>query len=58
MYLATPVVSKVTCLRRCASRGRAQGGSTLKISGTSLDSVVQVRFHGSYGRSDDTVARA
>ena len=29
LYVATPQVAKVTCVRRCASGNRAQGGSTL-----------------------------
>jgi murein DD-endopeptidase MepM/ murein hydrolase activator NlpD len=53
IYVAKPEVAKVSCLRRCASRRRAQGGSTLKISGRSLGGVAKVIFHGSYGRSDD-----
>jgi murein DD-endopeptidase MepM/ murein hydrolase activator NlpD len=57
VYVAKPEVSKVNCLRGCASRGRAQGGSTLKISGRSLGQVSRVVFHGSFGRSDDTVVR-
>jgi murein DD-endopeptidase MepM/ murein hydrolase activator NlpD len=54
--VATPEIAKITCLRRCASHQRAQAGSTLKITGRSLDSVVQVVFHGSYGKADDTLA--
>ncbi|HEX2234607.1 MAG TPA: peptidoglycan DD-metalloendopeptidase family protein [Thermoleophilaceae bacterium] len=57
VYVAKPEVAKVTCLRRCASRRRAQGGSTLKIGGRSLGDVATVVFHGSYGRSDDAVAK-
>jgi murein DD-endopeptidase MepM/ murein hydrolase activator NlpD len=57
VYVAKPEISKVNCLRRCASRRRAQGGSTLKISGRSLSQVARVIFHGSFGRSDDTEAR-
>ena len=56
MYVAKPEVTKVSCIRRCASRKRAQGGSTLRVSGTSLDGVVRLIFSGSRGRSDDTVA--
>jgi murein DD-endopeptidase MepM/ murein hydrolase activator NlpD len=52
-YVATPKVSKVTCLRSCASKQRARGGSVLKITGTALASVDQVTYLGSYGRSDD-----
>jgi murein DD-endopeptidase MepM/ murein hydrolase activator NlpD len=57
MYVAVPVIAKVSCMRRCASHRRAQGGSTLRITGRSLGSVVQVIFHGSYGKGDDAVAR-
>ena len=52
-YVATPKVSKVTCLRSCASKQRARGGSVLKITGTALASVDQMIYLGSYGRSDD-----
>jgi murein DD-endopeptidase MepM/ murein hydrolase activator NlpD len=57
VYVATPEIAKITCLRRCASHRRAQGGSTLKITGRSLESVVQVVFHGSYGKADDAIVR-
>jgi murein DD-endopeptidase MepM/ murein hydrolase activator NlpD len=57
VYVAKPEISKVSCLRRCASRRRAQGGSTLKISGRSLGQAARVIFHGSFGASDDTEAR-
>jgi murein DD-endopeptidase MepM/ murein hydrolase activator NlpD len=53
MYVATPKVSKVSCVRRCASKARAQGGSTVKLIGSGLSSVAKVIFNGSYGRSDD-----
>lgn len=53
MYVTTPKVSKVTCMRRCASRARAQGGSTIKIAGSGLSAVAKVVFNGSYGRGDD-----
>jgi murein DD-endopeptidase MepM/ murein hydrolase activator NlpD len=52
-YVATPKVSKVTCLRSCASKQRARGGSVLKITGTALASVAQVTYLGSYGHGDD-----
>jgi murein DD-endopeptidase MepM/ murein hydrolase activator NlpD len=52
-YVATPKVSKVTCLRSCASKQRPRGGSLLKITGTALASVDQVTYLGSYGRGDD-----
>ena len=53
VYVSTPKVSKVTCVRRCASKSRARGGSTIKIAGSGLASVAKVRFDGSYGRGDD-----
>jgi hypothetical protein len=53
VYVATPKVSKVTCVRRCASKARAQGGSTLKLAGSGLSSAATVVFNGSYGRGDD-----
>ena len=53
VYVATPKVSKVTCLRTCASKGRARGGSVLKVTGTALASVNQVTYLGSYGSGDD-----
>ncbi|HEU0023976.1 MAG TPA: peptidoglycan DD-metalloendopeptidase family protein [Thermoleophilaceae bacterium] len=55
--MAKPEVTKVTCVRRCASRRRAQGGSTLRVTGHALDGVGRVIFRGSYGRSDDTTAK-
>jgi murein DD-endopeptidase MepM/ murein hydrolase activator NlpD len=52
-YVATPKIAKVSCLRKCASRKRAQAGSTLRITGSDLAGVREVTFHGSYGASDD-----
>jgi len=57
VYVAKPQISKVACVRRCASHKRAQGGSTLRVTGTALDGVVKVVFRGSRGRSDDSSAR-
>ncbi len=56
MYVATPKVSKVSCVRRCASRSRAQGGSTLKLTGSGLGSAAKVVFNGSYGTRRRPVA--
>jgi len=53
VYVAKPKIAKIRCLRDCASRGRAHGGSTLKITGSALSSAREVVFHGSYGRGDD-----
>ena len=48
-YVATPKIAKVTCVKRCASRKRAQGGSRLKLKGSELAGVTRVTFEGSYG---------
>ena len=53
MYIATPKVSKVSCLRKCASKGRARGGSILKVVGTELSTVRHLTYLGSYGAGDD-----
>jgi murein DD-endopeptidase MepM/ murein hydrolase activator NlpD len=57
MYVATPKVAKVTCLRKCASKHRARGGSVLKISGSELAGVNQLTYLGSYGSGDDVAVR-
>ena len=57
VYVATPKVSKVTCLRKCASKKRARGGSVLKLVGTELAGVNKAVFLGSYGRGDDVAVR-
>jgi murein DD-endopeptidase MepM/ murein hydrolase activator NlpD len=57
VYVATPKVSKVTCLRKCASKQRARGGSVVKILGTELAGVNAVTYLGSYGSSDDTTVK-
>ena len=54
VFVAKPGITKVACVRVCASRHRAQGGSTIRISGHDLGGVVKVVFRGSYGRGDDT----
>jgi murein DD-endopeptidase MepM/ murein hydrolase activator NlpD len=55
-FIAKPELTKVSCIRGCASHKRAQGGSTLRLSGSALSGVVRIVFSGSYGRSDDTSA--
>src|SRR5918996_884966 len=52
-YVAQPKVAKVSCVSRCATKHRAQGGSTLTIRGSGLASAEEVVFHGSYGERDD-----
>jgi murein DD-endopeptidase MepM/ murein hydrolase activator NlpD len=56
MYVSKPKVAKVTCVRRCATRGRARGGSTLRITGSGLSTADAVVFQGSYGKGDDVSA--
>jgi murein DD-endopeptidase MepM/ murein hydrolase activator NlpD len=57
VYVATPKVKKVTCVRRCASKGRAVGGSTIKVTGTELGAISKVTFNGSYGSGDDETVK-
>jgi murein DD-endopeptidase MepM/ murein hydrolase activator NlpD len=57
VYVATPKVAKVTCLRRCAPKKRLRGGSVVKITGTELAGVNQLTYHGSYGTGDDVTIR-
>ena len=57
VYVATPKVSKVTCLRKCASKKRARGGSVLNIVGTELAAVSGVTYLGGYGSGDDATVR-
>ena len=53
VYVSKPKVTKVSCVRRCATHKRAQGGSVLKIIGSGLASADEVVFHGSLGKGDD-----
>jgi murein DD-endopeptidase MepM/ murein hydrolase activator NlpD len=46
-YTPEPAVTKVACVKNCASNKRIQGGSTARISGKNLDSVTKVVFRGS-----------
>jgi murein DD-endopeptidase MepM/ murein hydrolase activator NlpD len=55
--VATPKVSKVTCLRKCASKQRARGGSVLKVVGTELAGVNALTYLGSYGSGDDATVK-
>jgi len=57
MYVETPKVEGVSCIRRCASRRRAQPGSTVKVTGSGFSNARRLVFHGSYGRADDVKAR-
>jgi murein DD-endopeptidase MepM/ murein hydrolase activator NlpD len=57
VYVATPKIEKVSCLRKCASKKRARGGSVLKVVGSELASVNQLTYLGSYGSGDDLTVR-
>ena len=52
-FVAQPKVVKVSCASGCATKKRAQSGSSLKISGSGLASATKVVFLGSYGKRDD-----
>jgi murein DD-endopeptidase MepM/ murein hydrolase activator NlpD len=53
VYLTKPKLTSVSCLRGCASGGRARAGSTLKVLGSGLLAVTRVVFRGGAGSSDD-----
>ena len=53
VFVAHPKVVELSCVSRCATRKRAQSGSSLRITGTGLASAKTVVFHGSYGNRDD-----
>jgi murein DD-endopeptidase MepM/ murein hydrolase activator NlpD len=57
VYVAKPKVAKVSCVRLCASKGRSQGGSSVRITGSGLASAATVVFQGSYGKGDDVSAQ-
>lgn len=57
MYVEKPKLTKVSCIKRCATRRRAQGASTVKIVGSGLSEVTRVIFHGSLGTRDDLKVR-
>jgi len=52
-YTPTPTVTKVACVKLCASRGRARQGGTVRIVGSGLSGVSKVTFLGVAGKSDD-----
>ena len=57
VFVETPKIAKVACVKRCATRKRLQGGSTARISGSSLGQASTAIFHGSNGADDDVRAR-
>ena len=55
-YVAKPKVTKVSCIRDCASRKRARAGSTLRVRGSGLSGASEVVFLGSVGTPDNAEA--
>jgi murein DD-endopeptidase MepM/ murein hydrolase activator NlpD len=53
MFVETPAINKVACVKRCGSNKRLQGGSTVRISGKSLSKVSSAVFYGATGTTDD-----
>lgn len=52
-FVATPKISKVSCLRDCGSRKRPRAGALLRVSGRNMEGVTKVVFHGARGKRDD-----
>jgi murein DD-endopeptidase MepM/ murein hydrolase activator NlpD len=52
-FVETPKITKVKCIRRCATDKRVQGGSTVRVAGRSLTKVTVATFHGTTGSKDD-----
>jgi len=57
IFVAQPKITKVSCLRGCASGRRAQGGSVLSLNGSDLERVSEITFHGSAGAADDVAVK-
>jgi len=53
VFVETPRIGKVVCVKRCAAGKRVQGGSLVRLSGRSLGDVSAAVFHGSDGDADD-----
>lgn len=54
-FTPAPVVSKVTCTKQCASRGRVHAGGQLKLAGRDLDGTRRVVFQGNPKTKRDNV---
>ena len=57
-YVVKPAVSRVTCVKSCATQARPQVGSVLQLTGRALIGVRKVVFAGAAGRADDVAAPA
>jgi hypothetical protein len=52
-YTATPKVTRIVCVKSCASRGRARQGGIVRLVGSGLSGVAKVTFLGARGKADD-----
>jgi murein DD-endopeptidase MepM/ murein hydrolase activator NlpD len=52
-YTATPQVTRVVCVKTCASRGRARQGGIVRLVGSGLSGVAKVTFTGARGKADN-----
>jgi murein DD-endopeptidase MepM/ murein hydrolase activator NlpD len=57
-YTPTPKVSRIACVKSCASRGRARQGGIVRLVGSGLSGVTKVTFLGARGKSDDVTVSA
>jgi murein DD-endopeptidase MepM/ murein hydrolase activator NlpD len=56
-FTPTPKVSRLVCVKSCASRGRARQGGTVRLVGSGLSGVTQVTFLGARGKTDDVTVK-
>ena len=56
-FTPTPQVTKVRCVRVCASRGRVRQTGRIQLRGSGLSGVVKVTFLGARGKSDDVTVK-
>jgi Peptidase family M23 len=57
VYVEKAIVKRVSCVKRCASRRRAQPGSSVRVTGSGLSGAHALTFMGSRGKGDDVRAR-
>ncbi|MBJ7348365.1 MAG: hypothetical protein JHC87_07325, partial [Thermoleophilaceae bacterium] len=55
--VTVPQIAEISCVAKCARRGAAQGGSTIRITGSELDAVTSIVFTGTRGTQDDVTAK-
>jgi len=56
-FTPTPKVTRVVCVKSCASRGRARQGGRVRLLGSGLSAVTKVTFTGARGKSDDVTVK-